>query len=562
MDNRNVFVAIALSMSVLLFWGAFFDTPKQQRNVVSQKQERNLNSSTNQITPDINQFKTETTLSRKDAITQNDRVIIKNDNVEGSISLKGAVIDDLSFIKYKKELKNEDKVVFLNPKEIADGYYVETGWSSIGNKVKVPNIETQWSVKGNKLLNQNNSVTLIWNNSEGIIFKKIVSLDDKFLFKIKQEVQNNTKEDLELYPYAQITRNKKPDDVQGFYILHEGFIGVFDGELKEDGYDDIKEKKISRNADNGWLGITDKYWMTAVVPPKDENFKSTFLFKDTFKANYIQNSPVSVKSSKGASNEIRVFAAAKEVDTVDGYAISEDIEKFDLVIDWGWFYFFTKPLFFVIDYLFNLSGNFGIAIVLITLAIRIVFFPLANYSFRSMAKMKALQPEMVRLKELHKEDKVKLQQEMMALYRKEKINPASGCLPILIQIPFFFAIYKMLFISLEMRHQPFFGWIQDLSSKDPTTIFNLFGLIPWDPPGFLIIGIWPILMGLTMYLQQKLNPAPADPIQAKIFAFFPLFLTIILAPFPSGLVVYWTVNNILTIAQQWVIMRKTKIKTN
>jgi len=562
MDNRNVFVAIALSMSVLLFWGAFFDTPKQQRNVVSQKQERNLNSSTNQITPDINQFKTETTLSRKDAITQNDRVIIKNDNVEGSISLKGAVIDDLSFIKYKKELRNEDKVVFLNPKEIADGYYVETGWSSIGNKVKVPNIETQWSVKGNKLLNQNNSVTLIWNNGEGIIFKKIVSLDDKFLFKIKQEVQNNTKEDLELYPYAQITRNKKPDDVQGFYILHEGFIGVFDGELKEDGYDDIKEKKISRNADNGWLGITDKYWMTAVVPPKDENFKSTFLFKDTFKANYIQNSPVSVKSSKGASNEIRVFAAAKEVDTVDGYAISEDIEKFDLVIDWGWFYFFTKPLFFVIDYLFNLSGNFGIAIVLITLAIRIVFFPLANYSFRSMAKMKALQPEMVRLKELHKEDKVKLQQEMMALYRKEKINPASGCLPILIQIPFFFAIYKMLFISLEMRHQPFFGWIQDLSSKDPTTIFNLFGLIPWDPPGFLIIGIWPILMGLTMYLQQKLNPAPADPIQAKIFAFFPLFLTIILAPFPSGLVVYWTVNNVLTIAQQWVIMRKTKIKTN
>ncbi len=562
MDNRNVFVAIALSMSVLLFWGAFFDTPKQQRNVVSQKQERNLNSSTNQITPDINQFKTETTLSRKDAITQNDRVIIKNDNVEGSISLKGAVIDDLSFIKYKKELKNEDKVVFLNPKEIADGYYVETGWSSIGNKVKVPNIETQWSVKGNKLLNQNNSVTLIWNNGEGIIFKKIVSLDDKFLFKIKQEVQNNTKEDLELYPYAQITRNKKPDDVQGFYILHEGFIGVFDGELKEDGYDDIKEKKISRNADNGWLGITDKYWMTAVVPPKDENFKSTFLFKDTFKANYIQNSPVSVKSSKGASNEIRVFAAAKEVNTVDGYAISEDIEKFDLVIDWGWFYFFTKPLFFVIDYLFNLSGNFGIAIVLITLAIRIVFFPLANYSFRSMAKMKALQPEMVRLKELHKEDKVKLQQEMMALYRKEKINPASGCLPILIQIPFFFAIYKMLFISLEMRHQPFFGWIQDLSSKDPTTIFNLFGLIPWDPPGFLIIGIWPILMGLTMYLQQKLNPAPADPIQAKIFAFFPLFLTIILAPFPSGLVVYWTVNNVLTIAQQWVIMRKTKIKTN
>ena len=347
----------------------------------------------------------------------------------------------------------------------------------------------------------------------------------------------------------------------GFYILHEGFIGVFDGELKEDDYDDIKDKKIVRNSDNGWLGITDKYWVTAIVPPKDKNFKSTFLYKDNFRANYILNSPVTINPKSTSSNEVRLFVAAKEVETVDGYAESENIEKFDLTIDWGWFYFFTKPLFFVIDYLFKLSGNFGIAIVLITLAIRIIFFPLANYSFRSMAKMKALQPEMVRLKELHKDDKVKLQQEMMALYKKEKVNPASGCLPILIQIPFFFAIYKMLFISLEMRHQPFFGWIQDLSAKDPTTIFNLFGLIPWDPPGFLIIGIWPILMGLTMYLQQKLNPAPADPIQAKIFAFFPLFLTIILAPFPSGLVVYWTINNILTIAQQWVIIRKTKVKT-
>ena len=297
----------------------------------------------------------------------------------------------------------------------------------------------------------------------------------------------------------------------------------------------ILRKKIVREAENGWLGITDKYWVTAIVPPKNENFKSTFLYKNAFKANYILNTPVVVNSNSSSSNEVRLFAAAKEVETVDGYAESEGIEKFDLTIDWGWFYFFTKPLFFVIDYLFKLSGNFGIAIVLITLAIRIVFFPLANYSFRSMAKMKAVQPEMVRLKELHKDDKVKLQQEMMALYRKEKINPASGCLPILIQIPFFFAIYKMLFISLEMRHQPFFGWIQDLSAKDPTSIFNLFGLIPWDPPGFLVIGIWPILMGLTMYAQQKLNPAPADPIQAKIFAFFSTFSYNNISAFPFRL---------------------------
>ena len=562
MDNKNVFVAIALSMSVLLFWGAFFETPKQdQKGQVKQQTERSQNSSES-LAPNINQDFLKKTISRKDALAQVDRVNIDNEKVSGSVSLRGAIFDDLSFKKYKQKLDSNDEVVFLNPKDTSDGYFIETGWTSIGNKIKVPTADAQWKVKGNKILTDNDSITLEWNNDQGLIFSKKIELDEKYLFKINQSVINNTKNKIELFPYAQITRNKKPDDVQGFYILHEGFIGVFDGELKEDSYGDIEDRKVSRNAENGWLGITDKYWMTAIVPPKNQSFKSTFLYNDIYKANYILNSPVVVNPSESSENEVRLFVAAKEVDTVDGYAKSEEIEKFDLTIDWGWFYFFTKPLFFVIDYLFKLSGNFGIAIVLITLAIRIVFFPLANYSFRSMAKMKALQPEMVRLKELHKEDKVKLQQEMMALYRKEKINPASGCLPILIQIPFFFAIYKMLFISLEMRHQPFFGWIQDLSAKDPTTIFNLFGLIPWDPPGFLIIGIWPILMGLTMYAQQKLNPAPADPIQAKIFAFFPLFLTIILAPFPSGLVVYWTVNNVLTIAQQWVIMRKTKVKTN
>ncbi len=564
MDNKNVFVAIALSMAVLLFWGAFFETPKQVRENqdINNNQVAPNDKQQNDITPNISPEKIITEVSRKDALTKVDRVLIENEKVRGSISLQGAIFDDLSFKNYKTTLDSKENVVFLNPKETEDGYYIESGWTSVGNKIIVPDLDSIWQIKGNRVLSNKNKVVLEWDNGQGLIFTKTISLDDKYLFKINQQVKNNTSSEINLYPYAQITRNKKPDDVMGFYILHEGFIGVFDGELKEDDYDDIKEKKIVRNADNGWLGITDKYWVTAVVPPKNQNFKSTFLFKDNYKANYILNSPVNISPKSSSNNEVRLFVAAKEVETVDGYADSEGIEKFDLTIDWGWFYFFTKPLFFVIDYLFKLSGNFGIAIVLITLAIRIIFFPLANYSFRSMAKMKAVQPEMVRLKELHKDDKVKLQQEMMALYRKEKINPASGCLPILIQIPFFFAIYKMLFISLEMRHQPFFGWIQDLSAKDPTTIFNLFGLIPWDPPGFLIIGIWPILMGLTMYLQQKLNPAPADPIQAKIFAFFPLFLTIILAPFPSGLVVYWTVNNILTIAQQWVIMRQTKVKTN
>ena len=564
MDNKNVFIAIALSMSVLLFWGAFVETPKpiDQKSKQNQNQvENNLNVNNN-ITPNINEPIEIKTITREESINKFERVKIENKNIIGSISLKGGIIDDISFKNYKQNLNNNKNIEFLNPKETKNGYFVETGWTSIGNGIKVPTINSIWTVKGNKILSENKPIILEWNNGEGIVFKKIIEIDDKYFFKISQEVNNETASSIDLYPYAQITRNKIPDDIQNFYISHEGFIGVFDEELKEDDYDDIEENKIVREANNGWFGITDKYWMTALVPEKGKNFKSTFLYKNAFKANYILNNPITIKASSSNSNKLKLFIAAKEVETIDTYAANLKIDKLDLVIDWGWFYFFTKPLFFVIDYLFKFSGNFGLAIILITIGIRLLFFPLANYSFRSMAKMKALQPEMVRLKELHKDDKMKLQQEMMSLYKKEKVNPASGCLPVLIQIPFFFAIYKMLFISLEMRHQPFFGWIKDLSAQDPTSLFNMFGLIPWDPPSFMVIGVWPILMGMTMWFQQKLNPAPTDPIQAKIFMFFPLFLTIILASFPSGLVVYWTVNNILTIAQQWVIMKKTKIKTN
>jgi YidC/Oxa1 family membrane protein insertase len=559
MDNKNVFIAIALSMSVLLFWAAFFENPKPANNNAVQEQKK---TNENVITPNINESLKIDSISREDSIKSSKRIEIENDSIIGSMSLEGGLIDDISFKKHKQNLENNLNVEFLNPAQTENGFYVETGWTSIGNKIKVPSKKSIWKVNGNKILGSSEPVILEWNNGNGIIFKKRIELDNKYLFKITQQVQNNTNEAIDLYPYAQITRNKIPDDIQNFYISHEGFIGVFDEELKEDDYDDIEENKIIREANEGWFGITDKYWMTAVVPKKGENFKSTFLYKDSFKANYILNNPTTINPSSNNSNEVRLFVAAKEVQTIDLYAANEKINKLDLVIDWGWFYFFTKPLFFIIDYLFKYFGNFGTAIVLITMGIRLIFFPLANYSFRSMAKMKAVQPEMARLKELHKEDKVKLQQEMLALYRKEKINPASGCLPVLIQIPFFFAIYKMLFISLEMRHQPFFGWIKDLSAQDPTSLFNFFGLIPWDPPSFLIIGIWPILMGASMWVQQKLNPPPPDPLQAKIFAFFPLFLTVILASFPSGLVVYWTVNNILTIAQQWVIIKKTKVKTN
>jgi YidC/Oxa1 family membrane protein insertase len=564
MENKNVFIAIALSMSVLLFWSAFVDSPQpidvQNQKVSSAKLKNNVTD--NGIVPSIDGTVVRENISRAESLKKTNRIFLENKKIKGSISLEGAAIDDLSFKNYTVDIMSNDIVQFLNPKETKNGYFAETGWASIGNKIKVPTNKSVWSVVGNKVLSVNNPITLEWNNGSNLIFKKKIEIDDNYLFKINQEVKNNSSEQVELYPYAQLTRKNIPEDLKGFYILHEGFIAVLDEELKEDDYDDIEEKKIVREANKGWIGITDKYWMTALIPEEGEKFKSTFLYQDAYKANFLLNNPKVIAPSTKVNNEIKIFVAAKEVQTIDAYAEKENIEKLDLIIDWGWFYFFTKPLFFAVDYLFKITGNFGIAIVLITIMIRLLFFPLASYSFKSMAKMKALQPEMARLKDLHKDDKVKLQQAIMALYKKEQINPASGCLPVLIQIPFFFAIYKMLFISLEMRHQPFFGWIKDLSASDPTTIFNLFGLLPFTPPSFLIIGIWPILMGLTMFIQQKLNPAPTDPIQAKIFMFFPIFLTVILASFPSGLVVYWTVNNILTIAQQWFIMKRTTVKTN
>ena len=558
MEFRNVLMAIVLSTLVLVLWYTFFETPPVERQLVeNQKIEKEESSS-----PSIEKVEVPKKVGRDDVIDTVARVKIENNNIKGSISLQGAIIDDILFKNYKVSLESDDRVVFLNPKNSTEGYYIETGWASNSSeKIKLPLDNTVWKVKGNNFLRPNNPILLEWDNNEGLIFTKKIELDDKFLFKITQNVKNISNKSYELFPYAQITRNYKPDVIP-IYILHEGFIGMFDDQLEEVDYKDIEDEKFTANSSKGWLGITDKYWLSVIVPEKGEKFKSEFLTSDKkYKANFIIKEPKVLGSNKSVKNTINAFVAAKEVAIIDGYAESMNIEKFDLVIDWGWFYFITKPLFFVIEYFFKLTGNFGIAIIILTALVRIVFFPLANYSFRSMAKMKILQPEMVRLKELHKDDKTKLQQEMMALYKREKVNPISGCLPVLIQIPFFFAVYKMLYVTIEMRQQPFFGWIQDLSARDPTSIFNLFGLIPWDPPTFLMIGVWPILMGLTMFLQQKLNPTPPDPIQAKIFMFLPIFLTIILAPFPSGLVVYWTISNVLTIAQQWVIMRGTKVKT-
>jgi len=558
MDSKNVLMAIVLSTLVLVFWATFFEPPPVERQIA----EDQVTKSEELSSPSIEKVELSKKIARDDTIDSVARVKIENNNIKGSISLQGAIIDDIIFKNYKESLESDQKVIFLNPKSSDEGYYIETGWASNSNeKLKLPLDNTIWKVKGNKVLTPNNPIVLEWDNNEGLIFTKKIELDDKYLFKISQGIKNTSNKSYEFFPYAQITRNYKPDVIP-IYILHEGFIGMFDDELKEEDYEDVEDEKFIINSSKGWLGITDKYWLTAIVPEKGKKFKSEFLSIDgKYKANFIIKEPTVLSSNASITNEINAFVMAKEVAVIDGYAEKLGIEKFDLTIDWGWFYFITKPLFFVIEYFFKLTGNFGVAIIILTALVRIVFFPLANYSFRSMAKMKILQPEMIRLKELHKDDKTKLQQEMMALYKREKVNPVSGCLPVLIQIPFFFAVYKMLYVTIEMRQQPFFGWIQDLSARDPTSIFNLFGLIPWDPPTFLMIGVWPILMGLTMFLQQKLNPTPPDPMQAKIFMFLPIFLTIILAPFPSGLVVYWTISNVLTMAQQWVIIRGTKVKT-
>ena len=558
MDTKNVVAAISLSAAVIVLYSLFFaPEPVPRSENLSEKDKIEKNSDA----PSLEQTENLVKISRDEAIVQNERVSFENNSVKGSISLKGAIIDDLTFKNYNTSLESNENVILLNPRNIEDGYFIESGFVTSDKNIDIPNSESVWTVKGNSKLTEQTPIKLSWTNNQGITFEKDISLDNQFLFTVKQRVINSTDKKFDFYSYGQIIRNKIPEGLSNFYILHEGLIADLDDELIEEDYDDIQEKRFSKNANKGWFGIGDKYWISSIIPPREKEFKVTFDYKDKFRANYIATQPTELGSNSSIEDEMQIIVAAKRVDVVDGYAEQLNIDKFDLVIDWGFLYFITKPLFYGIDYFFKLLGNYGLAIIAITICIRLVFFPLANFSFRSMAKMKALQPEMVRLKELHKDDKMKLQQEMMALYKKEKVNPMSGCLPILVQIPVFFALYKVLFVTIEMRQMPFYGWIQDLSERDPTSLFNLFGLLPYDVPSFLVIGAWPILMGVTMFIQQKLNPAPTDPIQAKIFMFFPLFLTIILAPFPAGLVIYWTVNNVLTMAQQIFIMKRTKIKT-
>jgi YidC/Oxa1 family membrane protein insertase len=556
MDTKNIVAAISLSAAVIVLYSLFFAPPPITKENMAEGNKVEQNSDT----PSLDQKENVSEISRDEALNQSERINFENESIVGSISLKGGVIDDLTFKQYNVSLDSQEKVTLLSPRNSKDGYLIESGFITSDKNVEIPNSNSIWKVSGNNKLTDQSPIKISWTNEQGITFEKEITLDDKYLFSIKQSVINPTDKKFDFYTYGQIIRNEMPD-ISNFYILHEGLVATLDDELIEEDYDDIQEKKFSRTAQKGWLGIGDKYWVTSLIPPREKEFKTTFDYKDKFRANFVSTEPLELNENSLIEETLQIIVAAKRVDVIDGYAESLNIDKFDLTIDWGFLYFITKPLFFGIDYFFKLLGNYGLAIIAITICIRLAFFPLANFSFRSMAKMKALQPEMARLKELHKDDKMKLQQAMMALYKKEKVNPMSGCLPILVQIPVFFALYKVLFVTIEMRQMPFYGWIQDLSERDPTSLFNLFGLLPYDVPSFLVIGAWPVAMGVSMWVQQKLNPAPTDPMQAKIFMFFPLFLTIILAPFPAGLVIYWTVNNILTMAQQVFIMKRTTVKT-
>jgi YidC/Oxa1 family membrane protein insertase len=503
-------------------------------------------------------------LSRTQVLAQSPRVRIDTPSVHGSIARIGGRIDDVTLANYHETVDpTSPEIVLFSPQGTPDAYLAELGWVAPGGAVPVPGPTTSWTAD-NDTLTPERPVTLSWDNGEGLIFKRTYAIDDHYMFTLRQSVESRRSEPVSLLPYALVTRYGTPP-TSGFFILFEGPLGVFNGTLEEVSYKDLQAKGvITQHTTGGWIGITDKYWQSVLIPDQKQLVTARFVYQRVHDTNQYQvdflGQQQTLTAGGSIESESRLFAGAKVVTLIDHYEEKYGIEKFYLSVDWGWFRFLTRPVFYFLNYLHGVVGNFGIAILLLTVALKLVFFPLANKSYKAMSQMRKLQPEMTRLRERFGDDKVRLNQEMMALYKREKVNPASGCLPIVIQIPVFFALYKVLFVTIEMRHAPFYGWIRDLSAPDPTSIANLFGLIPWDPPQFLMIGAWPLIMGATMFLQQKLNPQPPDPIQAKMFAVLPVVFTFMLAHFPAGLVIYWTWNNILSIVQQWVIMRRMGVK--
>jgi YidC/Oxa1 family membrane protein insertase len=586
-NNRNFFITIILSVLILTLWQVFYMNPRieAQREAARIEAEQNPASqkpateAANSGAAQNGQAPSQATIpnapasdqaavggSRDQALSANMRVVIDTPSLSGSINLTGARLDDLSLRHYTETVdKNSPKIVLLNPSTLNDGYFAEIGFSGSPEAGTLPGPDTQWTVEGNNTLTASTPVTLTYTNDKGLTFKRVISVDDNYMFTVDDTVTNTGSAPVSLANYGRVTRFEKPDD-RSTYVLHEGLIGVTGKEgLQEIKYSKIEEEKqvTPGKSDDGWLGITDKYWAVALVPSAKQPFQPRFGFfgdgRTRYQSDYLTDQ-ITVAPSQSATLETRIFAGAKEVGTINAYEKTYNIRQFDLLIDWGWFYFITKPMFWLIDTLYKFFGNFGLAIIATTVLVKAVFFPLANKSYASMANMKKVQPKMTEIREKYADDKMAQQKAMMELYKTEKINPVAGCWPMLIQVPVFFALYKVLYITIEMRHAPFFGWIQDLAAPDPTSLFNLFGLLPFAVPAFLMIGVWPLIMGVTMFLQMRMNPTPPDPTQAMIFTWMPIVFTFMMAGFPAGLVIYWAWNNFLSILQQGIIMKRQGVK--
>ena len=596
-DNRNTILAVILSGIVLIAWQYFYNMPQMEKQRAQTQTQAELvkpspqtapGSTTPGATPSASApantpaAAAAAIVSRDAAIAASPRVKIETPSVTGSISLRGARIDDLSLVKFRDTVDpTSPPIVLYSPSNTASPYYAEFGWvPASGSTARIPDQNTVWEQEGMGSLSQGHPITLKYDNGDGLTFRRTISIDDRYLFTLKDEVTNVGNAPVTLYPFALISRHGTPQ-VSGYYILHEGLIGYLGEQgLQEYGYKKIDDaKSVGFNITDGWLGMTDKYWASALLPDTTAKLQARFSSNlvgtvRTYQTDYLQD-PQTIAIGGTASSNARLFAGAKEASVVGinfpfaglgGYNKELGLNHFDLLIDWGWFYFITKPMFLALDWFYHLVGNFGIAILLVTVLVKLLFFPLANKSYASMAKMKSVQPQLAALKERYPDDRQKQQQEMMEIYKKEKINPIAGCLPVALQIPVFFSLYKVLFVTIEMRHAPFFGWIKDLSAPDPTNLFTLFGLFHYDPTQlplfghYLALGIWPIIMGITMWFQMKLNPTPPDPTQQMIFAWMPLIFTFMLAGFPAGLVIYWAWNNTLSVLQQSFIMRKNGVK--
>ena len=571
-DQKNLFLAIGLSIAIIVIFQFLIPSqPIQKSNTENNEIIEPATSIDEQTSASINIIK-----PKEEILSKNQRVFINTPALRGSINLKGAILDDLTLSNYKVSLdENSKNIELFLPDGTSNPYYVEIGWKQINEtSIDLPNLETEWK-SNSTMLSSDNNVVLSWKNNQNITFNITYEIDENYMFSIKQEIFNGSNKTIDVFPYRLIKRINTPDTIN-FFILHEGLISLLNDELLEKDYDDLMDDCSSANTsknlycDNksqgGWLGFTDKYWMSVLIPdptkPINVNYRHGNNGRDNYRIGYV-GQIFNINPAQSISYNGHLFAGAKNLNILNNYKKTLSIPRFNDAIDWGWFSFLTKPISHAINWFYGYVGNFGLAIIAFTILMRLILFPLAHISFKSMAKMKKLQPEMKLLKETYPDDKQKMQKELMALYKREGANPVAGCLPIMVQIPIFFSLYKVLFVTIEMYHAPFYGWIHDLSAPDPLGLVTLFGIFPWNfPPllSFINIGILPIIMGFTMWLQQKLNPAPADPTQARIFALLPFVFTFILAGFAAGLVLYWSVNNILSIAQQWFIQRKILAK--